>query len=378
MSAHGGEERFETVVIGGGQAGLSVGYHLARRQRRFVILDAGAAIGDAWRQRWDSLRLFTPAGFSSLDGMPFPAHRHAFPTKDEMADYLEAYADKFDLPVRLGVRVQRVFRESDGFVVESARTRLRADNVVVAMGTYQRPRIPDFAGGLDPAIRQLHSAEYRNPGQLRDGKVLLVGAGNSASEIAMELTHHGHPVALAGRSTGAIPFRIEGWFGRYLGVRLVTRGLFRHVLTVRTPMGRALRRKVLGHGGPLIRVKPRDLRRAGVERLPRVVGIQDGAPALEDGRVVDGVANVIWCTGYRTAFDWIDLPVHGDREPLHESGIVPTEPGLYFVGLFFLDSLASDMIQGVGRDAERVVRHLTARRELEPPPVPTTGAGTSA
>jgi putative flavoprotein involved in K+ transport len=359
-----GVERFETIVIGGGQAGLSVGYCLARRGRPFVILDASERIGDAWRHRWDSLRLFTPARYDGLAGMPFPALPGLFPTKDEMADYLEAYARRFELPVRSGIRVDRLSRDGDRYLIEAGERRFEARQVVVAMANYQRPRVPDFAGQLDPGIVQLHSIDYRSPAQLADGEVLLVGAGNSGSELAMELarTHH---VWMAGRDTGHIPFRIEGWLGRHLLVRLVLRGLFHHVLTVRTPMGRKARPKIITGGGPLIRVKPRDLAAAGVERAPKVAGVRNGQPLLADGRVLE-VANVIWCTGFHPGFAWIALPIEGEHgEPRHKSGVVPGEPGLYFVGLHFLHAMSSGMVHGVERDADRIAGVIDTRLAAE-------------
>jgi putative flavoprotein involved in K+ transport len=369
-------EQVETLVIGGGQAGLSVGYHLARRGLPFLIVDGSDRIGDVWRRRWDSLRLFTPARFDGLPGMSFPAPPDTFPTKDAMADYLEAYAAHFTLPVRTGTRVDRLTREADRFVAEAGSTHIEASNVVVAIGTYQRPKLPAFASDLAPDIVQLHSIDYRNPAQLQPGDVLLVGAGNSGSELAMELSRD-HHVLMAGRDTGAIPFRIDGWFGRTVGVRLVVRGLFRRVLTVRTPIGRRVRPKVLTIGGPLIRVKPRDLVAAGVERVPRVAGADDGRPVLEDGRVLD-VANVVWCTGFHPGFDWIDLPIHGEHEPQHEAGIVPSQPGLYFVGLHFLSAMSSEMIHGVGEDAERIVAHLADRVAAGGTPSRTAGVAGSA
>jgi putative flavoprotein involved in K+ transport len=364
-------EQVQTLVIGGGQAGLAVGYHLASRQLPFLIIDGNDRIGDVWRRRWDSLRLFTPARFDGLPGMPFPAPPDTFPTKDEMADYLEAYAAHFALSVRTGTRVDRLTREGDRFVAEAGSTRIEADHVVVAIGTYQRPKVPAFASDLAPDVVQLHSVDYRNPDQLQPGDVLLVGAGNSGSELAMELARD-HHVLMAGRDTGAIPFRIDGWFGRTLGVRFVLRVLFRRVLTVRTPMGRRVRPTVLTVGGPLIRVKPRDLVAAGVERVARVAGVRDGRPVLEDGRVLD-VANVVWCTGFDPGFDWIDLPVHGAHEPQHVAGIVPSQPGLYFVGLHFLSAMSSEMIHGVGDDAERIVAHLAGRVAAEPAPSRSPG-----
>ncbi|HEX9307304.1 MAG TPA: FAD-dependent oxidoreductase [Anaeromyxobacter sp.] len=365
MSGSGTAERVHTVVIGGGQAGLSVGYHLARRGIPFVILESHPRIGDQWRQRWDSLRLFTPARFDGLPGMPFPAHGDAFPTKDEMAAYLEAYAARFRLSVRTGVRVERLSRAGDRFVVTVAGgERLEADNVVVAMATFQRRRVPPFADGLDPAVLQLHSSDYRSPAQLREGGVLVVGAGNSGAEIALEVARAGHRTWMSGRDVGHIPFRIEGLAARLLLARLVLRFVFHRVLTVATPIGRRVRPKVLFRGGPLIRVKPRDLAAAGVERAARVVGVRDGLPSLEGDRVLP-VANVIWCTGFHPGFSWIDLPVFGpDGEPLHERGVVAREPGLFFVGLHFLYAMSSTMIHGVGRDAERVARAIAARARL--------------
>lgn len=352
-------ERFGTIVIGAGQAGLSVGYHLARRGLSFVILDARARVGDVWRDRWDSLRLFTPARYDGLDGMPFPAPVHYFPTKDEMADYLEGYARRFELPVRTGVRVDGLTRRDGRFLVTAGERRFEADNVVVAMSTYQEPRIPTLASELDRDIVQLHSSEYRHPGQLRPGGVLLVGAGNSGAEIALELAPS-HPVWMSGRDTGHVPFRIEGRASRLFLARFVFRVILHRVLSVRSPIGRKVRPAMLTRGGPLIRVKPNDLARAGVRRVPRVAGVRDGQPMLEDGQVIP-VANVIWCTGFDPGFSWIHLPVLGAHEPLHERGVVPSQPGLYFVGLHFLRALSSGMIHGVGRDAAYVVRHIAAR-----------------
>ncbi len=353
-------EYMQTIIIGAGQAGLSVGYHLARRGRSFVILDARDRVGDVWRGRWDSLRLFTPARFDGLDGMPFPAPSNYFPTKDEMADYLESYARRFQLPIRSGVRVDGLTWLDGRFRLTAGEQCFEADNVVVAMSSYQTPRIPDFASELDPDIVQLHSVEYRNPGQLRDGGVLLAGAGNSGSEIAMELSRS-HPVWMSGRDTGHIPFRVGGLAGRLFLTRFVLRFLFHRVLTVGTPIGRKMRPTVLARGGPLIRVKPNDLASAGVRRIPRVAGVRDGRPELDDGRLLD-VANVVWCTGFEPGFSWIHLPVLDGHEPMHDRGVVASRPGLYFVGLHFLRSMSSGMIHGVGRDAEHVVRQIAARR----------------
>ena len=349
----------QTIVIGGGQAGLSVGYHLARRGLPFLILDAHERIGDAWRARWDSLRLFTPARYDGLPGWAYPARGDAFITKNQMADYLEAYAKRFDLPVRSGVRVDGLSRQGDRFVVTAGDRRFEADQVVVAMANYQVPRVPPFARELDSRIVQLHSRDYRNPSQLQPGGVLVVGVGNSGADIALEVART-HPTWLSGKESGHIPFRIEGLVARHLLVRMV-RFVGHRVLTMGTPLGRKLRPTLLRRAAPLIRVKPEDLTAAGITRVPRVVGVSDGRPLLADDAVLD-VANVIWCTGFEPGFSWIHLPVFGsDGEPLHERGVAVNEPGLYFVGLRYLYALTSDTVNGVGRDAERIARVIQSR-----------------
>ena len=284
-------EIFDVIVIGGGQAGLSVGYHLARAGARFVILDAQERVGDAWRKRWDSLRLFTPAKFDGLDGMPFPAPRNYFPTKDEMADYLEEYARRFRLPVRTGTRVERVFDRGGRYVVQAGHCELEARQVVIAMAKYQRTKVPGFAGSLSSDILQLHSMDYRNLSQLQPGSVLLVGAGNSGADIALETARAGHKTWMAGRDTGQLPFRGERFLGRNVFMPLVLGLVFRHLLTVKTPLGRKMRPAVLSKGGLRIRVKTSDLTAAGVQGAPRVVGVRNGKPLLEDGRTLT-VGNV--------------------------------------------------------------------------------------
>jgi putative flavoprotein involved in K+ transport len=353
-------EPIETVVIGGGQAGLSVGHHLARRGRRFLILDANQRVGDAWRRRWDSLRLFTPARYDALAALPFPAPAHSFPTKDQVADYLEAYAARFQLPVRTGVRVDRLWRDDGRFVVATGDRSWAADNVVVAMSTFQVPRVPSFAAELDPAILQLHSSGYRRPSQLREGPTLVVGAGNSGAEIALEIAGR-HPTWLAGKESGHVPFRIEGAAARYVFQPLLFRVVGHRVLTVDTPIGRRLRPRLLAHGAPLVRVRPKDLAAAEIQRVPRVVGVRDGHPLMADQRVLE-VANVVWCTGSGPDFSWIDLPVFGEREhePEHHRGVVASQPGLYFVGLSFLYAMSSGFLPGVDRDAEHVVQAILA------------------
>ena len=358
----------DVLIIGGGQAGLSVGYHLAQRGiRKFLILDANARVGDSWRERWDSLRLFTPAKYSGLDGMPFPALPRHYPTKDEMADYLEAYSRHFFLPIRNGVRVDGLSREGERYVATSGAQRFVAREVVVAMADYQKPALPAFARELDPSIVQLHSIDYKRPGQLRPGTVLLVGAGNSGAEIAVELRKAGHPVVMAGRHVGAVPAWFQSTAGQVLLMPLLFRGIFHRLLTDSTPPGRKV--KAQGHrAAPLIRTLPKHLAAAQVERVARVRGVQAGRPVLEDGRTLD-VQNVIWTTGFHPGFSWVHLPVFDDHGyPRQKRGVVAESPGLYFIGLHFLYAMTSSMIHGVGRDARYVAERIAQRLETQPDP----------
>lgn len=359
-----GDRHIETVVIGGSQSGLAVGHHLKRQGPPFVILDENDRIGDAWRNRYDSLRLFTPRRYSTLPGMPFPGPPSSYPTKDETADYLEAYAGEFELPVRTGSRVNRLSRAGDRFEVACDGDRLFAENVVVATGAYQRPRIPPFAHQLDESIVQLHSQEYRNPSQLREGAVLVVGAGNSGGEVAIDLAAH-HRTWLSGRDTGQEPSlgRPEG-----LGDRLVKALMWfvaTRVMTVTNPLGRSLRDHFLDppRGHPLGGGRRKDIAAAGVERVPRTEGVQEGYPVLEGGTVLE-VSNVVWCTGHTPDYGWIDLPlpIDDNGSPVHTRGVVESIPGLYFIGLQFLHSLTSALLGGVGRDAEYIVDHIASTR----------------
>jgi putative flavoprotein involved in K+ transport len=355
------DERYETLIVGGGQAGLSVGYHLKQEGRSFAILDANERIGDSWRNRWDSLRLYSPAFRDGLPGMPFPAARTAYPTKDEMGGYLEAYAERFELPVRSGAPVDSLTRENGLYVASAGDQRFEADNLVVATGVFSKPHIPEFARELDPGITQLHSNDYRNLSQLQAGAVLVVGASHSGSDVAHEAAAT-HDVILSGKDTGQLPVPLETRRGR-IGFRVLYR-VGTHILTVDTPLGRKMRPHIRHGGGPLLRYRRKDLQAAGVERvLARTVGVERGLPVLDDGRVVD-VRNVVWCTGFRPDFSWIRFPFEmgDDGYPVQYRGAAASPPGLYFAGLPFLHSFASMLIAGSARDAGRIARHIVKTR----------------
>jgi putative flavoprotein involved in K+ transport len=353
-------EVFDTVIVGGGQAGLATGYHLAKRGRSFVILDASERVGDRWRNRWDSLRLYSPAGYDGLPGMRFPAKRTSYPTAREMADYLESYASRFELPVRSATSVDALTTDGERYVVRAGEQIFEADNVVVATGVMQEPYVPSFAPELDPGITQLHSSDYRNLSQLQEGPVLVVGASHSGADIAYEAAAE-HDTILSGVDNGQIPARVDTRRGRMAFRLLFFAGS--HILTMGTPIGRKMRPHVRHGGAPLLRYRRKELLAAGVERTTaRTVGVRDGMPVLDDGRVLD-VRNVVWCTGFRPDLSWIDVPFakEDDGYPVQYRGVVDSAPGLYFVGLLFLHSFTSMLVGGTGRDAERVARHLATQ-----------------
>lgn len=359
-------ERHEAIVIGAGQGGLSASHHLTMRSIDHVVMEAEDRIGDQWRSRYDSLRLYSPAKYDGLPGMPFPLSGNAFPTGNQMADYLEVYADRFDLPVRTGMSVDGLRRSGDGesyIVTVGART-FEAPHVVVASGYFRRAYVPPFATDLSGDIHQLHSSGYRRPSQLTDGPVLVVGLSHSGADLAMEAVENGHPTTIAGKGHGQLPFSVDSRTGRLAWPMM--KFLAWNLLTIRTPIGRRMRPEIRSNGGaPLLRYRRSDLQRAGVELIDaRVTGVRDGRPMTAEGREHD-VVNVIWCTGFRPDFSWIDLPIFDDTGfPMEERGVVTAAPGIYFVGLLFQYGFTSMLIGGAGRDAEHVVERLAGHAGL--------------
>ncbi|PWC05250.1 flavin-containing monooxygenase [Agromyces badenianii] len=356
----------DTAVIGAGAAGLTVGKRLAERGASLELFDEHARVGDPWRERYRSLRLFTPRPFISLPGLRLDEGRFAYPTGAQMGDYLERYARHFELPVRTSSRVIAMTRASDGrFRLELASgDEVRAERVVVTTGAHRIPVVPAFARELDPAIRQLHSLDYLGPEQLADGPVLVVGAANSGTDVALEAARNGHAVTLAGRHPGHVPVDIDTPLGNLMAGFFVSRLRRR---TIDSPKGRAMRAAVLAHGVMLVRNKPAALDRVGIVQLGRVTGVEGGRPVTADGTGVDA-ATVVWCTGSRPDLGWIDIDgvVGDDGRPLEVRGIATGCPGLAFVGMPFQYSVASSTLMGMDRDARFVVEALS--RAARPAP----------
>jgi putative flavoprotein involved in K+ transport len=342
---------YDTIVIGAGQAGLAAGYYLKRAGVRLALLDAGDEIGAAWKNRWDSLRLFTPARYNALPGMRFPGEPYSLPTKDQAAEYLKAYAQRFALPVRLRTRVSSLRAEDRGYVLATTDGEsLRAASVIIAAGANQQPYIPAFAAGLQPGIVQIHSRDYRRPSQLPQGKVLVVGAGNSGAQIALELAEAGRQVVLSGPDTGSLPRRLLG--------RDIYDWLWPTLMrpSVQSALGRRLMQGRLFAGDPLVGMSPKLLARGGVERAERAIAARDGLVVLQSGRSLPGIAAIVWCTGFRPDFSWIELPVLGlDGYPRHRRGIAHDAPGLAFLGMRYQFRVGSALLGGVGEDAAHVV-----------------------
>jgi putative flavoprotein involved in K+ transport len=351
---HDKPDRHGVIVVGGGQTGLALGYFLTRQGRDFTILEAAAEPATAWRQRWDSLRLFTSARYSGLPGQAFPGDPDRYPTRDAVAAYLTDYARRYELPVQLDSRV-RALRPVDGtYEVETADRTYRADQVVVATGPFQRPRIPEIAARLDPGVRQLHSSDYRRPEDLPSGPVLVVGGGNSGFQIADELagTHEVH--LSIGSKQKPLPQRI---LGRDLFWYLEATGLIRK--SVESRIGRRM-----SGNDTLIGSRPRALRRRGVHLHPRVVDAQAAGVTYSDGATLQPVV-IIWATGFDSDYSWIEAPVLDESgRPLHRRGVT-SSPGLYFLGLTWQHTRGSALLGWVKDDAEHIAAQIRRFRPAE-------------
>ncbi|MEX5719522.1 flavin-containing monooxygenase [Geodermatophilus maliterrae] len=348
----GDREVLDVIVIGAGQAGLALGHHLARRDADFLLLDAGPEVGHSWRSRWDSLRLFSPAQYDSLPGMPFPAPADTHPGKDDVADYLADYARHFALPVRLDSPVLRLHRDDDGvFAATSPSGTLRARQVVVATGPFQVPSVPAVADRLDPAVPQLHSAGYRNPTLVPGaGRVLVVGAANSGLQIAAELAATRPVTVAAGSRPLELPQRVLG------------RDLFSWLTRLRfftVPSHTRLARRLRRRGDLVIGSRTRTLRRRGIDFRPRLAGFTGRTAAFADSGTAE-VDAVVWATGYRPDHSWLHVPgVVVDGQVRHEAGVTDV-PGLYFLGLPWQTCRGSALLGFVGADAAALSDRMAA------------------
>jgi putative flavoprotein involved in K+ transport len=346
-----GDRLLDVVVVGGSQAGLAMAWHLAQRGLRFVVLEAGPELGSVWRSRWDSLKLFTPAQYDALPGMAFPAPADTYPTKDPVADYLQAYANEFDLPVRLNARVTDLRRLEDGsFELRTAEEVLHARQVVVATGPFQVPFVPPAASRLDPLVTQVHSAAYRNPQALPDGPVLVVGGGNSGFQIAEELAATRQVDLSVAERVPMLPQRLAG---RDLFWWLTRLGLLR--VTVGSRLGRRVSRREF-----IIGTNKRRLRKAGVRFRPRLVDAQGRTVRFADHTTLENVRGVVWATGYRSDYAWIHVPgVVREGHVVHQRGVTDV-PGLYFLGLSWQHTRGSALLGFVSDDAAYLADQIAA------------------
>ena len=351
---------YEVVVIGAGQAGLAMGYHLARQGRRFMILERGDSIAPAWRERWDSLTLFTPRRYSGLPGLPFPGDPDGYPTRDEVIAYLERYVETFELPIEPNSNVRRLSQENGRFVLELDGQTISADQVVVATGPFQTPYIPKLAEELDPDVWQAHSTGYRRPSGVPEGAALVVGGGNTGFQIAKELSStHKTTLSVGSRQT-PLPQRPAGrdLFWWLTKMRILS-------TTVESRLGSRLQ-----HRDTLIGSSPRELkRRYGVELKSRALRASGRTVTFEDGSEIEADA-VIWATGYRSDYSWIDLPILDSSGRLQHRRGVTDVPGLDFLGLTWQHTRGSALIGWVKDDAQFIAERIAALREAKAQAVP--------
>jgi len=348
---------FEVVVVGAGQAGLAIGYFLSRQGRSFVILEREHAVAPTWRDRWDSLTLFTSRRYDSLPGLPFTGDPEGYPTRREVIAYLQGYAAEFDLPIRLGTAARRLTREQGAFVVDSESGRLTADQVVVATGPFQTPRTPAFATDLSADVAQVHSSEYRRPSDLPVGRTLVVGGGNSGYQIAQELAASRETHLAIGTPQTAVPQRLLGrdLFWWLTKTRLIHR-------SVTTRIGRRMSQRDL-----LVGPMPRIAKRLGVISHCRATGAAGRTVAFEDGSSIE-VDGVVWASGFATDHDWIDLPIadHGGRIR-HARGVTEIQ-GLYMLGMRWQHTRGSALLGFVRDDAAHIAERIGARAGTALPP----------
>nr|WP_128796089.1 NAD(P)/FAD-dependent oxidoreductase [Corallococcus coralloides] len=359
--------RTDVVIIGGGQSGLALGYYLSRRGQRYIILDSGSEVGHMWRNRWESLQLITPCPYNNLPGQDFEGPAWSFPTKDQVADYLARYAQKFSIPVRTQHHVSSLRRDGDVYRIETNQGVFEALAVVIATGPYHEPRIPDAARGVDERVVQLHSKDYRNPQQVPGGQdVLVVGCGNSGAGIAQDLARV-HKVHLALGRTAWLRRRIFGrdlfWWSHLLGLPRVTAD---------SRLGSRMKQQP----DEVIGTSPERLAAEhGIKLQTRVMAVEGNEVHFADG-TRHRFGGIVWATGYRPHYPWVQVPVFTEQgAPVHQRG-VSNSPGLYFLGLKWQYHFDSSLLGGVGRDAEfidqEIASYLSNRVPQEAAPLEAT------
>ena len=342
-------------MIGGGQAGLAIGYYLRQQGCRFVILERASEFAPAWRERWDSLTLFTPRRYSALPGQPCPGDPDGYPTRDEVIAYLERYAETFQLPIELDSEVKKLEQDDGRFRLELDDRTITADQVVVATGPFQKPFVPKLAEELSADVFQAHAVGYRKPNDVPDGTVLVVGGGNTGFQIAKELSTTHKVVLSVGSRQKPLPQRL---LGRDLFWWLTKAGILNK--SIESRLGRKLSTR-----DTLIGSSPRELKRYGVELKPRAVDADGRKVRFEDGSELE-VDAVIWASGYRPDHSWIRLPVFDDGRLRHRRGVTDVS-GLYFVGLTWQHTRGSALIGWVRDDAEFIAEQIAAYQASKAP-----------
>lgn len=347
---------YDVLVIGAGQAGLAMGYYLKKNERSFLILDQSSAIGESWRKRYDSLTLFTPRRYSSLPGLILEGNQEGYPTKDEISEYLSLYAKCFSLPVQLNTYIMKLEERDHLYVLTTSQGEFQSRNVVIATGPFQQPIIPEFSTNLSSSIIQLHSSEYKNPSQLKEGLTLVVGGGNSGAQIAAKIAEDrnvylsvGHPLRYLPQDIG---YKSIFWWFDKLGILKanVNSRIGNYLKNIPDPIfGFELKEKV---------------KQGKVTILPRAMSAQGSQMAFDDGNLLE-VTNIIWSTGFKADYSWIDAPsiLGHNGLPIHQRGVT-SKKGLFFLGMPWQYRRGSAILQGVGADARYISNKLINARKV--------------
>ncbi|WP_079909384.1 NAD(P)/FAD-dependent oxidoreductase [Paenibacillus sp. 32352] len=342
-------KQFDVIVIGAGQAGLAMGYYLSQKRLSYLLIDSKDRIGEVWRSRYDSLVLFTPRSHSSLPGYRMEGDPDGFPTKDEVADYLERYAHKFSIPLQLQTKVTHLRKKGDAFELITTKGAYLANKVIIATGPFQKPFLPEGAENISSSVVQLHSSEYRNQNQLKEGAVLIVGGGNSGAQIAYECSLSREVTLSVSKPLKFLPVRLWNksifwWFDKLGLSKATTDSLLGRILRQNEPViGKELRSRIAV---------------GKVTLKPRAASFSQDEVLFEDDSKLS-VNNIIWATGFRPDYSWIEIRgvVSTGGFPVHKRGVSEV-PGLFFLGLPWQYRRGSALIGGVAQDAQYVSEQL--------------------